>query len=170
MPEFELVINYQKCTGCGICEQVCAIHNGLVANPQKARVRVVNFKEQASVVSFPVRCVQCEEPVCEAVCPTHAISTDPETGARVVNKKKCIGCRTCVYTCPFGAPTFDRSEGAAIMCNLCEGDPLCARWCPFGALQYIRCEDISIRLKKDRANKLLDYFKLASDQVVDKEI
>jgi len=170
MAEYELVINYNKCTGCKICEQVCAIHNSLVANPEKARIRIVNLKEQASVVSIPIRCMQCEEPICEAVCPTHAISTNPATGARVVNEKKCIGCRTCVYACPFAAPTFDRSAGTTFMCNLCDGDPRCARWCPFGALQYIMSDEISIRLKKDCANKLLDFFSLSSQQVVHKEV
>jgi carbon-monoxide dehydrogenase iron sulfur subunit len=75
-----------------------------------------------------------------------------------------------VYACPFGAPTFDRTEGAAFMCNLCDGDPLCARWCPFGVLEYIRSDETSIRLKKDFANKLLDFFSLSSEQVVHKEV
>lgn len=163
MAEYELVINYNKCNGCRICEQVCAIHNSLVANPEKARIRIVNKKEKASIVPIPVRCMQCEEPICEAVCPTHAISTNPVTGARVVNKKKCIGCKTCVYTCPFGAPIFDRSAGTVFLCNLCDDDPQCARWCPFGALQYIRSDETSIKLKKDCVNRLLDYFRLSSE-------
>ena len=166
MPEYELVINYKKCTGCRICEGVCAIHNSLVANPEKARIRIINLREEASTVSIPVRCMQCEEPVCEAVCPTRAISTNPVTGAKVVDKDKCIGCRSCVYACPFGAATFDRSEKTAFMCNLCDGDPLCARWCPFGALEYIRSDETSIRLKKDRADRLLDFLSLSSEQPV----
>jgi Fe-S-cluster-containing dehydrogenase component len=170
MAEYELVINYKKCTGCRICEQVCAIRNSLVANPEKARIRIVNLKEQANVVSIPVRCLQCEEPICETVCPTRAISTDSPTGARMVNTKKCMGCRTCVYTCPFGAAAFDRSAGTVFMCNLCEGDPLCARWCPFGALEYIRSDEASIRLKKDAAIKLLDSLSLSLEQVGYKEV
>lgn len=166
MAEYELAINFKNCVGCRLCEQVCSIHNALEVNPQKARIRIVNLKEEASTLSIPVRCMQCEDPICEVVCPTGAISTNPVTGARVVNKEKCIGCRTCVYSCPFGAAAFDRLEGKAFMCDLCNGDPLCARWCPFEALQYIKCDEASIKLKRDRTNKLLEFLRLSSEKIV----
>jgi len=132
------------------------------ANPQKAMVRIVKLEGEADVTSIPIKCVQCERPPCEAICPVGAISTDPTTGARLIEKDKCIGCSACVYVCPFGAAVVDRSAGAATICDLCEGDPLCARMCPFEALQYVRSDDISIRLKRAKAEKLLDFLKLGS--------
>jgi len=91
-----------------------------------------------------------------------AISTNPTTGARQVDKEKCIGCSACVYACPFGAALLDRSVGNVFICDLCDGDPLCARLCPFGALQYIRSDEVSAKLKRARADKLLDFLKLSS--------
>ncbi len=162
MAEYELVVNYDKCTGCSICEGVCSMHLGLGPNPQKAMVRIVKVKEEASIISIPARCMQCEKPICEAICPTGAISSNPATGARVIDKGKCIGCSACVYACPFGAAVLDRSVGTAFICDLCDGDPLCARWCPFGALQYIRSDEVSIRLRRARTDKLLEFLKLSS--------
>ncbi len=162
MAEYELVVNYDRCTGCRICEIACSMRLGGAANPQKSMVRIVKLEGEADVTSIPVKCVQCEKPPCEAICPTSAISSSPATGARLIAREKCIGCSACVYVCPFGAAVVDRSMGAAVICDLCDGDPLCVRMCPFGALEYIRSDDISIRLKRARAEKLLDFLKLAT--------
>ncbi len=162
MAEYELVINYTKCTGCRLCEMACSIHFGGGANPQKSRIRIVKLEGEADVTSIPVKCVQCEKPPCEAMCPTSAIYTDPKTGARLIDTEKCIGCSACVYVCPFGAIVLDRSERTAFVCNLCEGDPLCVRFCPWDALQYIRSDEVSIRLKRAKTDKLLDFLKLSS--------
>ena len=162
MAEYEIVINYDRCTACRICEEVCSINRNQAADPQKSMIRIVNLKKESSIVSIPVRCMQCENPICQVVCPTGAISTNLATGARVVDKEKCIGCSSCVFACPFGAVTLDRFQRTAVMCNLCDGDPLCAKWCPFEAIQYVRNDEISIRLKKTRVKKLLETFTRSS--------
>ena len=162
MAEYELVINYAKCTGCRICETACSMHFGLGADPQKSRVRIVKLEGEADVISIPVKCVQCEKPPCEAMCPTGAIYTDSTTGARLIDTEKCIGCNACVHVCPFGAIVLDRSEGTTFVCNLCDGDPMCVRLCPWDALQYIKSDEVSIRLKRARTDKLLDFLKLSS--------
>jgi len=106
--------------------------------------------------------MRCENAPCLAVCPVGAISTHPETGAKEIDTEKCIGCSACVYVCPFGAAILDRSAGNALICDLCEGDPLCAKLCPFEAIQYIRGDEVSAKLKRARANKLIDFLKLPS--------
>ena len=162
MADYELVLNYDKCTGCRICETACSVHHGLGANPERAMIRIVKLEGEADVVSIPVNCMRCEDAPCEAICPVGAISTNPTTGARQVDKEKCIGCSACVYICPFGAALLDRSVGNVFICDLCDGDPLCARLCPFEALQYIRSDEVSAKLKRARADKLLDFLKLSS--------
>ena len=156
------MVNYGKCTGCRLCETACSIRTGAEANPQKARIRIVKLEGEADVVPIPVKCVQCENPPCQAICPVGAISTNSETGARQVDKEKCIGCSACVYICPFGAIVLDRSAGSTFVCDLCDGDPLCVRFCAFDALQYVRSDEISIKLKRVRADKLLEFFKSSS--------
>jgi len=162
MAEYELLFNYDKCTGCRICEMVCAMHLGLGANPQRALVRIVKLEGEADASCMPVTCMHCEKAICEAICPTAAISTNPITGAKLIDEGKCIGCSACVYACPFGAAILDRSVGTAFICNLCDGNPLCVRFCPFEAVQYVRSDEVSIRLKRARAEKLLDFLKLPS--------
>ena len=161
MAECELIVNYDKCTGCRICETACSVRHGFGANPEKAMVHIVKLEGEADVVSIPVKCMRCEDAPCEAICPVGAISTHATTGAREIDKDKCIGCSACVYVCPFGAAILDRSVGNALICDLCDGDPLCAKLCPFGAIQYIRSDEVSAKLKRARAAKLMDYLKLS---------
>ena len=166
MAEYELALNYDKCTGCRICETACSIRHGLGANPEKSMIHIVKLEGEATVVSVPVMCMRCEDAPCVAVCPVGAISTKPGTGARQIDEEKCIGCGACVYVCPFGAALLDRTVGISTICDLCDGEPTCAKLCPFGALQYIRSDEVSAKLKRARAAKLLDYLKLSSAPTV----
>ncbi|MFR4149262.1 MAG: 4Fe-4S binding protein [Sutterella wadsworthensis] len=50
---------------------------------------------------------------------------DPKTGARRVDKEKCIGCHLCEKACPWGMMTFDVEEKKASKCFLCDGEPKC---------------------------------------------
>ena len=132
MAEYELVLDYSKCTGCRICETTCSVRHGLGANPEKAMIRIVKLKGEADVVAIPVVCMRCEDAPCEAICPVDAISTNQTSGARQIDKEKCIGCSACVFACPFGIALLDRSVGNAFICDLCDGT-LCAPDCvPLG--------------------------------------
>ena len=164
MADYELVVNYDKCTGCRLCETVCSMCHEPKSevNPQKSRIRIVKLEGEADVTSIPVKCAQCEKAPCEAICPIGAISTDLTTGARHVDKEKCIGCSACVYVCLFGTAVLDRSLKKFVICDLCDGDPKCVRFCPWDALQYIRSDDVSIKLKRARADKLLEFLKVSS--------
>jgi Fe-S-cluster-containing hydrogenase component 2 len=73
----------------------------------------------------------------------------------LIDSEKCIGCNACVFICPFGAIIVDRSARIATVCDMCDGDPLCVKFCPWGALEYVKCDDVSIRVKRNRAEKLL---------------
>ncbi|MBW2367763.1 MAG: 4Fe-4S dicluster domain-containing protein [Deltaproteobacteria bacterium] len=156
MSKYELIVNYAKCTGCRLCETSCAIGHTGEANPVKSRVRIVKVEGEADIICIPVKCMSCENPPCQAVCPTQAISTHPETGSKIVDKDRCIGCNSCAFACPFGAIVVDRSVGTSIVCDQCDGDPLCARFCPWEAIVYARSEDLGMKLKRDRASRLID--------------
>lgn len=168
MGEYELVVNYEKCTGCRLCEIGCSMYHGAGANPEKARVRVIKMEGEADVVSIPVKCMRCEDAPCILVCPVGAISTDPETGARQVDKNKCIGCSACVFACPFGAAILDRQAGHSLICDLCDGDPTCAKLCPWNAIQWVRSDEVSTKLKRIRASKLLEYLRAPSESTTAK--
>ena len=45
-------------------------------------------------------CNHCAAPACVANCPQGALDKDPDTGLVLHDDEKCIGCATCVNSCP----------------------------------------------------------------------
>ncbi len=75
-------------------------------------------------------CHQCEDAPCANVCPVQAIRRD--RGHIFVTPSRCIGCKSCMLACPFGAMTVvaSASGAQAIKCDLCwhrEAGPACVK-------------------------------------------
>ncbi len=99
---------------------------------------------EENVISMPQtafirkQCLHCNEPTCEAVCPVGAFHKDHETGAVIYESHKCIGCRYCMYACPFGIPRYEWGTPFPVVqkCIMCyeliqEGKkPACTEACP----------------------------------------
>ena len=73
-------------------------------------------------------------------CPVHAIHSDEETGARVVDEDVCIGCGMCCAACPWNMPHINAQTGTSTKCISCGR---CAEQCPNGAIKFIDWEDIA---------------------------
>lgn len=140
-----IIVDPDKCTGCKVCEMVCSLQHEDEINPIKARIHVITWELEG--IDVPMTCQQCENAPCEAVCPTHAISRDLQTGAMVIDEQTCIGCRMCINACPFGAPTVSPETNKVVKCDLCSGDPRCVEFCAPQALQY-RPASKAVLLKK----------------------
>ncbi|MDP2643530.1 MAG: 4Fe-4S binding protein [Desulfobacterales bacterium] len=65
-----------------------------------------------------IACMHCDPAPCIKACPTSAIYKDLETGITLVDQGKCIGCKACLWVCPYGAPVFDE-HGKLTLCDLC---------------------------------------------------
>ncbi|HXW89440.1 MAG TPA: 4Fe-4S dicluster domain-containing protein [Terriglobales bacterium] len=52
------------------------------------------------------RCLHCLEPACASACPTTALTRQPD-GPVGYDADKCIGCRYCIWACPWGVPTAE---------------------------------------------------------------
>jgi formate dehydrogenase iron-sulfur subunit len=52
------------------------------------------------------RCLHCLEPACVSACPTQALFRQPD-GPVTYSEDRCIGCRYCVWACPWGVPTAE---------------------------------------------------------------
>ncbi len=152
-----LVINQEKCTSCRRCELVCSLKHEGECNPARARVNVAIFP--GDFFYMPVTCQQCDEPVCMEVCPAGAIATSETTGAVEVDGDKCIGCRMCVMTCPFGAMAYSASGETAVKCDLCGGEPECALFCPSGAIEYKEADEAYLDRRRAVGLKLKDALK-----------
>ena len=147
-----LKIDFEKCTGCRLCELVCAVKHAHVSNPMRSRIRVVKW--EADGVYVPMACQQCQDAPCLNACPAKAIWRDAEMGRVAVDYDRCIGCRTCVSVCPFGAMHFDTLDRKVIKCDLCDGDPQCVRFCEVKAVEFVDAGDVSGHKRREAAQRL----------------
>jgi menaquinone reductase, iron-sulfur cluster-binding subunit len=117
---FGMVIDLDRCTGCGTCTMACAIENnvppaekGATTTTGIASLRVYELARQdqtdvPEVVFIPMMCQHCgHHPPCVAVCPQNAVDVDPETGIVSQIPQRCLGCRYCMTACPYHARSFN---------------------------------------------------------------
>ena len=52
------------------------------------------------------RCLHCLEPACASACPTTALDRRAD-GPVIYDADQCIGCRYCIWACPWGVPTAE---------------------------------------------------------------
>jgi Fe-S-cluster-containing dehydrogenase component len=152
-PTGVLVAERARCTGCQRCETSCTLINNQKTSAYTARVRVRPhfFFGDGGVGSrgglyydlnfTPITCRQCKQPACGIACPVGAISADKNSGARVVDQAKCIGCGACASACPWNVPVVDLETKKSSKCITC-GE--CARCCPTGALKIIPWKEITV--------------------------
>lgn len=146
-----IVINPEKCTGCRDCELVCSMQKTGEFNPMRSLIRAVYFPEE--MVTVPLTCLQCDEPLCEDVCPANAIERN-EAGAVVINSDRCIGCNMCVSVCPVGAIKEVPGKGVVTKCDLCGGEPACVDICAAGALSYEEVDEYDIVKSRQAADEV----------------
>jgi Fe-S-cluster-containing hydrogenase component 2 len=102
----------------------------------------------------PVSCQQCQDAPCMNGCPVSAISRNEELNRVEVDYEICIGCRTCVSVCPFGAMNYNPIDKNVTKCDLCDGNPQCVYFCEVKAVEYVDGGDVSIEKKRDAAKRL----------------
>ncbi len=141
-----MVIDVEKCIGCGNCVRACKEENGVPKEPFYFRTWVERYHvpegdiEHPAVDSpnggydgFPEKypagdgaksffvpklCNQCAHSPCVQVCPVGATFESPD-GVVLVDQKYCMGCRYCVQACPYGCRYIDPDKGVVDKCNLC---------------------------------------------------
>ncbi|MGD2087692.1 MAG: 4Fe-4S dicluster domain-containing protein [Candidatus Aminicenantes bacterium] len=156
-----LMINHEKCTGCRLCELVCSVSHDGVSNPTRSRINIIKW--EAEGLYIPMSCQQCEDAPCMTICPVKAISRDPALDYVKIDYDVCIGCRSCVAVCPFGAMGFNVKDKKVFKCDLCEGDPQCVRFCDVKAIEYVDANQLNIIKKREAAHKQSMAQKKASD-------
>lgn len=155
-----LFVDPSRCIGCRSCEAACRecdSHKG------ESMVMVDFIDRGKSVATQPTVCMHCTDPVapCAQVCPVMAILITPEGVVQMAEPSRCIGCKNCVYACPFGVPKFDVEAKLMKKCNLCydrtvQGlKPWCAQACPTGALWYGDYEEFAAQRNGHPVNRTL---------------
>lgn len=146
-----LMINHEKCTGCRLCELVCSVSHDGVSNPARSRINIIKW--EAEGLYIPMSCQQCEDAPCMTICPVKAISRDQALDYVKIDYDVCIGCRSCVAVCPFGAMGFNVIDKKVFKCDLCEGEPQCVHFCDVKAVEYVDANQINILKKREAAQK-----------------
>ncbi len=147
-----LAIEHEKCTGCRLCELVCSVKHDGVSNPARSRIRVMKWESEGLYI--PMACRQCDDAPCLNICPVKAISRDKELDFVRVDHDVCIGCRSCVAVCPFGAMGYNSIDSKVIKCDLCHGDPQCVRFCDVKAVNYVSTAQINLNKSREFAKKI----------------
>jgi len=143
----------ERCTGCHCCEMVCSLSHEGASSPALSRIQVKQWGEIA--VSIPIVCQHCEDAPCMTICPTKARKRIPETEAVVTDPDWCVGCKSCLYACPYSAPVIHPVTGKTMTCDLCDGKPLCTEACTVRALTYTMDGSHSFERKKAFARKMI---------------
>ncbi|MEE8437870.1 MAG: 4Fe-4S dicluster domain-containing protein, partial [Candidatus Neomarinimicrobiota bacterium] len=114
MAKWGMVIDLNKCSGCGDCVISCRTENNIpnvgaaAAQAGKAMdwMQIITEYEgvfpNVRVTHFPRPCFQCDNPPCTKVCPVHATFLN-EDGLVGQVYYRCIGCRFCSAACPYTA-------------------------------------------------------------------
>jgi Fe-S-cluster-containing dehydrogenase component len=151
-----------KCVGCYACVIACKLRHGASPHPSEPPegepqgVNPINIYQYGPVIHDdrvfqffqPISCMHCPEAPCIDACPRAAIYRDSETGIVLVDQERCIGCRFCLWVCPYGAPHFDDSE-KMVKCDMCidrlrdEKPAACEAVCVARAIFVGSPEDIS---------------------------
>jgi molybdopterin-containing oxidoreductase family iron-sulfur binding subunit len=196
---FGSALDISRCIGCRRCVYACVRENNQTRDVQLHWIRVLRMKRgdfdlergdhyydpelvpEDGFFYLPVQCQQCEDPPCVRSCPVEATWQEPD-GTVVIDYNWCIGCRTCMAACPYGArhfnwndPVLEREEinpevhylgnrprmrGVVEKCTHCiQGTrkgryPACVEACPVGARKFgnLLDPDSEIRYVLDNFN------------------
>ncbi len=149
-----------KCTACIGCQLACkqwnqlpakqTINRGTYQNPPDLQpntwllMRFQEISDGNGGVKWIYRkqaCMHCTDAACVKVCPSGALHYT-KYGTVSMDPAKCIGCKECIYACPFDVPRYDPETDKIAKCDMCFSridnalEPACVKACPTGALQF----------------------------------
>ncbi len=147
-----MLIDLTRCVGCNNCQRACSEANNLrptSEQQQSLSAQAYTFVQRVDLAGGQTRfvkrqCMHCLDAACASACPTSAMWKTPE-GAIAWRGERCLGCRYCMVSCPFGVPRYEWQNGLTpqvrkcMFCVQCQREgqpPACAANCPSGALKF----------------------------------
>jgi formate dehydrogenase iron-sulfur subunit len=144
--KYGFLIDVSYCIDCRACNVSCSVQNEVSMTSTRIWMKgsgVVGEFPNLQSYTAPFHCMHCNDPSCVSACTVGALQRDDD-GIVQYDDDRCIGCRYCVYACPFGVPNMDLDERFPLIvkCDMCgerlaEGEqPACAATCPPGAIKF----------------------------------
>jgi carbon-monoxide dehydrogenase iron sulfur subunit len=144
-------VHAERCVACKRCIQNCAIAHSKSKNLFDALTETPAPRPRVKLhmirgAAVPTECRHCEAAACVLVCPTGAMYKTHQGGPVLVDDERCIGCRSCVLTCPWGVPEAYLEGEQITKCDLCidrlrqDQIPACVEACPTQCLEFVDAE------------------------------
>jgi len=140
-----------SCSGCKACQVACKDKNSLAVGQLWRRVyeitgggwqkRGAAWQQNVFAYNLSMSCNHCEDPPCVDNCPTGALAKRDD-GIVTLDQGRCVGCKYCTWSCPYGAPQFNPDKRVMGKCDMCadyvdQGKyPSCVDACPMRALDF----------------------------------
>lgn len=119
MSRWGMVIDLDRCNGCGACVTACHAENNTPLTTEDDSlhgrhhnwIRVERYWEgeypNIKAKFMPIPCQQCVNAPCEPVCPVYASSrqTSENLNGQIYNR--CVGTRFCANACPYSVRVFN---------------------------------------------------------------
>lgn len=143
---FGMVIDLQRCVGCGACAFACKAENNTRTRGDGQSFNWADFvmKTEGTFPNvthwvMPVLCNHCSNAPCVEICPTEpkAMFKTPE-GITLHDSEQCIGCRRCQRACPYSnrelGPESLNGETYSVISFNPDGKPVQPQWADTTAL------------------------------------
>jgi heterodisulfide reductase subunit C len=161
LPEGE---NVKECFACGSCTGVCPVSQIIPEFDPRKILHMISLGLKKHLLSCDLfwYCTGCR--TCKFVCPQDVRFNDVIKALKllalkdgyvnagtlrdmgklaVVDERRCVGCLTCVRSCPFSAPSIEEGKGVAYIEPLkCVACGICVAECPVKAIELKLSEDV----------------------------
>ncbi|AFQ45928.1 DMSO/selenate family reductase complex B subunit [Desulfosporosinus meridiei] len=149
MAQLGFYFDMTACSKCKTCQIACKDKNDLKLGALFRRVTSFEGGKFPSpwIYNLSIACNHCEKPKCVENCPSGALHKRAD-GIVMYDLDKCIGCRMCTWSCPYGAPQYIEELGKVRKCDLCADlidkgqNPACVDACLMRVLKYGDIEEL----------------------------
>ncbi|MGD2098461.1 MAG: 4Fe-4S dicluster domain-containing protein [Desulfobacterales bacterium] len=151
MSQYFMFQDTKNCIGCQSCQVACKSSKSLPVGPKPNLIVPIEPKMVDGVprgAFIFMTCFHCEKPWCVGACPTGAMQKRTEDGIVFVNPVLCVGCKSCMSACPWGAPQWDAETKKVVKCDYCKDrldqglKPACVTICTSQCLKFDKANQV----------------------------